>query len=273
MNISHEKIGFIGAGNMANALIKGLIASGQYTPKQILASDSDPAKLRSLSKQYGIEGYTSNNDLVRKSTIMLVAVKPQVIRDVLKGVKDDVREEHLIISIAAGISTQLIRSLLDRDMPIIRVMPNTPALIQKGISALAPNKTATSNHMALAQGIFHSVGETVVVDEGMMNAVTALSGSGPGFIFRIMESFVSAGESVGFEAHTALRLVMQTFLGTAALANESDLSLAQLREMVTSPGGTTAAGLNYFEENGLTTIIQGAVEAACRRGVELGKGK
>jgi pyrroline-5-carboxylate reductase len=125
--------------------------------------------------------------------------------------------------------------------------------------------------MAIAQGIFHSVGETVEVDEEMMNAVTALSGSGPGFIFRIMECFVSAGERVGFDTPTALRLVSQTFLGAAALANESDRSLAQLREMVTSPGGTTAAGLDYFDKNSLTTIIQGAVEAAHQRGVELGK--
>jgi pyrroline-5-carboxylate reductase len=127
--------------------------------------------------------------------------------------------------------------------------------------------------MAIATGIFNSVGKTVEVDEEMMNAVTALSGSGPGFIFRIMECFVSAGKNVGFDTHTALHLVIQTFLGAATLADESDLSLAQLREMVTSPGGTTAAGLNYFDENGLTSIIQGAVEAAHQRGMELGKGK
>ena len=183
MNIHYEKIGFIGAGNMANALIKGLIASEQYTSEKISASDNDPAKLHTLSKQYGIEIYSSNSDLVRESTVILVAVKPQVIRDVLKEIKGDIRDDQLIISIAAGISTQLIRSLIDHDMPIIRVMPNTPALIQKGISALAPNKTATSNHMAIATGIFHSVGETVEVDEEMMNAVTALSGSGPGLSF------------------------------------------------------------------------------------------
>lgn len=266
-------IGFIGAGNMANALIKGLITSKRYTVEQIRASDNDQEKLGAISKQYGLKVHASNNDLVRECHIILIAVKPQVIRDVLKNIKDDIRDDHLIISIAAGIPSALILSLIGRDIPVIRVMPNTPALIQKGVSAIASSKMVTADHMAIAQGILDSVGETVVVDEDMMNAVTALSGSGPGFIFKIMECFVSAGESVGFDTDTALRLVIQTFLGSTALAGASEMSLAQLREMVTSPGGTTAAGLKYLDDNDLATIIQGAVKAANDRGVELGKGK
>jgi pyrroline-5-carboxylate reductase len=150
-------------------------------------------------------------------------------------------------------------------------MPNTPALIQRGISALAAGGTATANHMDKAKEIFNAVGKTVVVDEKMMDAVTALSGSGPGFVFRIMESFVDAGEKLGFDRETALLLVKQTFLGASHLADESDSSLSKLREMVTSPGGTTAAGLASFEEKGLSEVIRSGVKAACDRSIELGK--
>lgn len=258
---------------MANALIQGLTMSGLYQPEQILASDTDQNRLEAVSKHHGIKGYPGNNDLVRDSNILLIAVKPQVIQDVLEEIKDGIRDDHLMISIAAGIPTTLILSIIGRDIPVIRVMPNTPALIQKGVSALAPSKKVTSEQMDIARAIFTAVGETVAVNEDMMNAVTALSGSGPGFVFQIMECFVSAGERLGFDADTALRLVARTFLGSTALADTSNLSLAQLREMVTSPGGTTAAGLKYFDENGLATIIQGAVKAAYDRGVELGKGK
>ncbi len=264
-------IGFIGAGNMANALIKGLISSGRYGPSQIITSDNDIEKLKAVFDQYGVKGYASNNDLVQRSRIILIAVKPQVVRDLLDEIREDIKDSHLIISIAAGIPTQFFLSRIGRNVPIIRVMPNTPALIQKGISALAPNKMVTSKHMDAGKGIFDSVGKTVVVGEEMMNAVTALSGSGPGFIFKIMECFVEAGEQLGFNTETALLLTIQTFLGSAALADGAKQSLAQLREMVTSPGGTTAAGLRFFDENGLTTIIKGAVEAACNRAVELGK--
>jgi pyrroline-5-carboxylate reductase len=165
----------------------------------------------------------------------------------------------------------MIHSIISRDIPLIRVMPNTPALIQKGVSALASGSLATSEHMAVARSIFDAVGETVVVSEEMMDAVTAISGSGPGYVFKIMESFVRAGERLGFDEETAARLVIQTVLGAAHLAHESENSLSHLREMVTSPGGTTAAGLAVLNEKGLEDIIHEALNAACRRSGELGK--
>ncbi|MBW2610210.1 MAG: pyrroline-5-carboxylate reductase [Deltaproteobacteria bacterium] len=271
MHTGNRTIGFIGSGNMANALIKGLINSGLYGSDRIMASDLDPAKLKEVSEQYALKTHLSNRDLIQGCRTILIAVKPQVIREVLEEVKQEIRDDHLIISIAAGIPIKMIHSIISRDIPIIRVMPNTPALIQKGVSALAPGKEATSDHMAIAQGIFKAVGKTVVVTEEMMDAVTALSGSGPGFIFRIMECFADAGERLGFDRETALLLVIQTFLGTVNLSDESELSLSKLREMVTSPGGTTEAGLKYFKDNGLENIIYGAVETACDRSIELGK--
>jgi pyrroline-5-carboxylate reductase len=264
-------IGFIGAGNMANALIKGLIKSNIYSPEQLAASDNDKKILGDVSDKFGIRCYNSNKELVRKCMVIVLSIKPQVIRDVLKEIKNEISDGNLIISIAAGIPIKMVSSVIGQDIPIIRVMPNTPALIQRGMSVLAAGETATAYHMDIAGKIFDAVGKTVILDEGMMDAVTALSGSGPGYIFRIMESFVAEGEKLGFDRDTALLLVTQTFLGASHLADESGLPLSQLREMVTSPGGTTASGLAFFEEKQLDEIIEGAVEAAFKRSIELGK--
>ena len=266
-----EKIGFIGAGNMAGAMVKGLIGSGLYTPDQLLASDTDKLKLKMASETFGLKGSTDNREVVRDSAIILLAVKPQVIREVLEEIKEYIRDDHLVISIAAGIPLKMIHAIIGPGIPLVRVMPNTPALIQKGISALAPGTRATPEQVETARVIFDAVGETVIVQEEMMDAVTALSGSGPGYIFRVMECLVDAGGRLGLEAETSLLLVMQTVLGAAHLASESEKSLSQLREMVTSPGGTTEAGLAVFNDKGLEGIIHEAVKVACLRGVELGK--
>jgi pyrroline-5-carboxylate reductase len=255
---------------MANALLKGLINSGLYTAEQLAASDNDSVKLKAISERLGVKSFSSNRDLVRECGVILIAVKPQVVREVLEEIKDEIEDYHLIISIAAGIPIKMIQSIIGPDTPIIRVMPNTPALVQKGVSALAPDKNATPDHMDTVKTIFDAVGKSVIVDESMMDAVTAISGSGPGFVFNIMECFVQAGIEQGFDEQTALLLVIQTFLGAAYLAEDSELSLSRLREMVTSPGGTTAAGLASFDENGLEDTIKGAVDAAFRRSVELG---
>lgn len=269
--MANKVIGFIGAGNMANAMIKGLLKSELYGPDRLKASDHDMDMLKHISQHFGLETYSSNKDLVRASQTIVIAVKPQSVRKVLEEVKNDIRDDHLLISIAAGIPLKMVQSILGPAIPLIRVMPNTPALIQRGVSALAASKLVTQDHMIIAREIFEAIGKTVAVTEEMMDGVTAISGSGPGYIFKIMECLVDAGEKLGFDRETALFLVMETILGAAHLADESELSLAQLREMVTSPGGTTAAALSFFDEKGLGDIIQGAVDAACRRSVELGK--
>jgi pyrroline-5-carboxylate reductase len=263
--------GFIGAGNMATAMIKGLVESGVYRKEQLGASDKDSSALKRMAEQFGVEPYGSNSDLVHQCSTVVLSVKPQNMKDVLNEVKEGIRDDHLIISIAAGIPLKMIHDILKRDIPLVRVMPNTPALVQKGVSALAAGEFATPEHMAVARTIFDAVGGTVEVKETMMDAVTALSGSGPGYIFRMMECMVDAGVGVGLERETALSLVIQTFLGAAHLAKSSEYPLSRLREMVTSPGGTTEAGLGMFEKTGLKETIRKAVEAACKRSVELGK--
>ena len=266
-----ETLGFIGAGNMATALIKGLIKSGIYKKEHLLAADKSDASLKKAGEEFGIRCCASNLELASDSAVILLAVKPQNMRDVLEEIKGQIRKDHLIISIAAGIPLKMIREILGTDLPMIRVMPNTPALIQEGASALAPGPFAGEKDMALARRIFSAVGIVVEVEEAMMDAVTALSGSGPGYVFRIMECMVEAGTNVGLEPDVALKLVIQTFLGAARLAGASEHSLPDLRKMVTSPGGTTAAGLSIFKESDLKGIIEKAVDAACKRSVELGK--
>jgi pyrroline-5-carboxylate reductase len=271
MNTKTEKTGFIGAGNMATALIKGLVQSGVYHRDQLRASDMNEEALKKISAAFDLECFSSNGDLVRESSIVVLSVKPQNMREVLEGVKREIRDDHLIISIAAGIPLRMIHAIIGRDIPLIRVMPNTPALVQRGVSALAGGDRAAPEHMAIAEKIFSAVGETVEVEESMMDAVTALSGSGPGYIFRMMECMTDAGVALGLKRDTCLRLVIQTFLGAAHLAKESEHSLSRLREMVTSPGGTTAAGLAVFDQMGLESMIQKAVRSACERSVALGK--
>jgi pyrroline-5-carboxylate reductase len=268
---TNRYLGFIGAGNMASALIKGLIESGVYDRGRLMAADKDPEAMKRISALFGVTCSPSNLKVTSESSILVLSVKPQHMQEALEKMKEAVTDRHLIISIAAGIPLRAIRDIIGKDIPMIRVMPNTPALVQKGVSALAAGEVATAAHMDAARRIFEAVGETVEVKETLMDAVTALSGSGPGYVFRIMECMVEAGTGLGLTEETALNLVVQTFLGAAHLAKASDDSLSELRRKVTSPGGTTAAGLAVLEEKGLRDMIVEAVSAACARSLELGK--
>ena len=271
--IRNQKTGFIGAGNMAAALIKGIVQSGIRRREELAVSDKDQQAVKKMSDRFGIMGCSSSIELVNECPIVILSVKPQNMKEVLEEIRGEVRDHHLLVSIAAGISLEMIHDIIDLDIPLIRVMPNTPSLVQKGVSALAGGDRARSVHMDIVQAVFQAVGDTVRVDESMMDAVTALSGSGPGYVFRIMECMVDAGVSAGLDREISRRLVVQTFLGSACLAKESGDSLLRLREMVTSPGGTTAAGLAVFERMGLEKIIGEVVDAAFNRSLELGGGK
>jgi len=265
------ELGFIGAGNMAGALIKGLLTSGVYGRESLIIFDRNEAVLKERADTHAIRPAGSNREVVRESPVVVLSVKPQNIPEVLEEIRPEVRDGHLFISIAAGIPLSLIRDTLSRDIPMVRVMPNTPALVLQGMSALAPNEIAGPGHLALAAKIFDAVGQTVVVAESMMDAVTALSGSGPGYLFRMMECLVDAGVGVGLDREIAKRLVVQTFVGAARLAQESKDPLSRLREMVTSPGGTTEAGLAAFNGMGLEETICKAIRAAYERSLELGR--
>ncbi len=265
------ELGFIGAGNMAGALIKGLLTSGVYGRESLIVFDRNEAVLKERAGVHAIRAGGSNREVVRESPVVVLSVKPQNMQEVLEEISPDVRNDHLLISIAAGIPLRVIRNILGREIPMVRVMPNTPALVLQGMSALAPNEVAGPDHVAVVSKIFDAVGQTVVVAESMMDAVTALSGSGPGYLFRIMECLVEAGVGVGLDREIAKRLVVQTFAGTARLAQESKEPLSRLRSMVTSPGGTTEAGLATLDGMGLEETICKAIRAAYEKSLELGR--
>ncbi len=264
-----DTIGIIGAGNMGSALIGGIVEGKGFKADQLVVSDIKQERADSLAQKYHVRKADSNQTLTRDCSTVILAVKPKEIRTVLADIKNELRQDHLLISIAAGVPIEAIRDIAQRDLPIIRVMPNTPAMVRMGITAISPGPLAKARHAEMAVEIFSQVGETVIVDEEMMDTVTALSGSGPGYIFLIMEALADAGVRLGLKTEIALRLAIQTTLGTALLARESKEPLGELRNKVTSPGGTTSKGLNVMHERGLTEIIIDAVAAAWSRSKEL----
>ncbi len=263
-------IGFIGAGNMAQALIKGITKANVFKAENVFISDIKKERLDLLKKEYGVTVAESNMQLAGEADTLILSVKPQNFSDVLNEIKDAVNSNIRIVSIAAGIKISNISDILG-DLAIIRVMPNTPALIGEGASALCANEKAKPM-LEDAMKIFSAVGKAVVVDdEDLMDAVTAVSGSGPAYYFMLMEEMVKAAVSLGLKEEIATDLVLQTAKGASLLATQSPDSPAELRRKVTSPGGTTEAALKIFSENNISDIITKAITRARDRGRELSK--
>ncbi len=266
-----EKIGFLGGGNMAEALIKGIITAHLYSPDDIFVSDISLERLSFLSKRYHIQTTDDNAQLAKKVDILVLSVKPQKMTEALESIKDTIKPQTLFVSIAAGIKIVKISAALG-DIAIIRVMPNTPALIGEGASALFANKKAIPT-LKKAESIFAAVGEAIVVEnEDMLNVVTAVSGSGPAYYFLLTEEIIKAGIKLGLPENTAKKLALQTAKGAALLAVEAakkDESVAQLRQKVTSPGGTTEAALKALTEGEFALLIETAIKKACEKSKEL----
>jgi pyrroline-5-carboxylate reductase len=266
-----KKIAFLGGGNMAEALIKGLIASGTAKPDKILAADVLAERLEYLRKNYDIIIQKTNKDAVCEADIIILSVKPQVIENILADIAPVVDDKKLIISIAAGVPLAKVENALKKGSRVVRVMPNTPSLVLAGVAALAAGNNATSKDVSFAKGIFDSVGRSVIVEEKHMDAVTGLSGSGPAYVFVIIDALSDAGVKVGLPRQLALELAAQTVYGSAKMVLETNEHPAKLRDMVTSPGGTTIEGLHALEKGKLRATLMNAVEAATARSKELGK--
>ncbi len=265
----YGNIGIIGAGNMGSALAAGIVEGGMFSPDKILVSDVKKENSDRLALKYKTGKALSNAELVGACRTIILAVKPGEIKNVLEEISSRLTGEHLLISIAAGVPIRAIADTLQKELPIIRVMPNTPAMVGTGITAMSAGPFAGTIHVEVAVRIFSQVGETVVVEEKMMDAVTALSGSGPGYMFMIMESLVEAGVDLGLEEEIARKLAVHTVMGSGNLAIKSKETLAKLRENVTSPGGTTNQGLAVMRERGLRQTIVDAVRAAYERSREI----
>jgi pyrroline-5-carboxylate reductase len=263
-------IGFIGTGNMAEALIRGLVHAGVAGPEQVVGSDPREERCAEMTGRYGIRVVSDNVAVAKQADILVLSVKPQVMAKVLDEVGKHIHARALVISIAAGIPLTAIEAKLPQAR-VIRTMPNTPALVGAGATAIAAGGHATDEDLRAAKRIFDSVGTTVILEEAQMDAVTGLSGSGPAYIFLVIEALSDAGVKVGLSRYNAQALAAQTVLGSAKLLIETNEHPGRLKDMVTSPGGTAIAGLHTLEAGGLRTTLMDAVEAATRRSRELGE--
>lgn len=269
---STRNIAFIGGGNMAASLIGGLVADG-YDPRYLLVSDPDSEKLAALAAGFGVQTLGSNPDLVSRADVLVLAVKPQVLESVARDLAPFVQEQQpLVISIAAGVRESDLERWFGGGIALVRCMPNTPAMIQTGATVLHANTAVSSDQKDLAESILRAVGLTRWVDdESLMDAVTALSGSGPAYFFLVMEAMEAAAVRMGISAESARLLTLQTALGAARMAIESSDGPATLRQRVTSPGGTTEAALRTLEDGGLRELFEKALGDARDRSVELSK--
>lgn len=266
-----QRIGMLGAGNMAGALIRGLLASKSVTADQIVASDVRGDHLQELEAKYGIKTFTDNRELAKLSNLVVLAVKPQVIDRVLDQMADAFAPDTLLVSIAAGVPIRSLEARLPAHVRVVRAMPNTAAIALAGATGIAPGSRATKADIDVTQALFAAIGRSVVLDESLIDAVTGLSGSGPAYIMVMIEALADGGVKVGLHRDTALLLAAQTVYGSAKLLLETGEHPGRLKDMVTSPGGTAIAGLHTLETGGIRRTLIDAVEAAAKRANELGE--
>jgi pyrroline-5-carboxylate reductase len=269
-----QKIGFIGGGQMAEALIKGIITSGLYNKEDVLVSEPNSFRRDHLEATYDVKTYHSNLPIFENCKNILLAVKPQTMKSLLVDCQERVQTQHILISVAAGLPISFYVDTLGKpDTKMVRVMPNTPALVLEGASALSRNENVTDEELRSAEEIFLAVGEVVILDEVHLDAVTGLSGSGPAYVFSFVEALIDAGVKSGLTRAISEKLALQTVSGSVKLLKESGEHPAALRGKVTSPGGTAITALHVLEKVGFHGIIMDIVESAVNRSKELGKTK
>lgn len=268
-----KKIGLIGAGNMAGALIKGLIGAKLYTAQEILVSDAVATQRTKIQRAYKVEGLRDNTALVQTAQTVVLSVKPQILDQVMTEIQSYVTKRQLFISIVAGATLKRLENGLGGTARVVRVMPNTPALLGKGMAVVTRSKKATAQDEKLTLSLFRGVGEaTAVKDESLMDAVTGLSGSGPAYVYLFAEALIEGGVKAGLSQKMATQLALQTITGAAAMLQEAGQTPQALREMVSSPGGTTLAGLARLNTGNFVQTVVAGVDAATQRSRELGKG-
>jgi pyrroline-5-carboxylate reductase len=266
-----KTIGFMGGGNMAAALVKGLLHSKLVGPEHIVISDVKPERLEVLKNAHGIRTTVDNHELVRGVDVLVIAVKPQVVDKALGAVGNEVPTSTLVLSVAAGVPIESLESRLPNGARVVRAMPNTPAIVLAGATAIAAGTHATDADMETAKQLFDAVGKTATLDETLLDAVTGLSGSGPAYVMLIIEALADGGVKMGLHRDTALLLAAQTVFGSAKLLLETGDHPGRLKDQVTSPGGTAIAGLHTLESGALRKTLIDAVESASLRAAALGE--
>ena len=272
MAATRIKIGFLGAGKMATALAKGFVRAGLASPQQIMASDSSAAALALFGEQVGAKTTGFNPDVLKFADVLILSVKPDQILPLLAEIRSGLTDKHLLISIAAGIPLARLEDSLPQGTRLIRVMPNTPALVGASASAYAAGKYALAEDSTLAQKLLAAVGMAFPLKEPLLDAVTGLSGSGPAYVFTIIEALSDGGVAAGLPRDVATKLAAQTVLGSAKMLLETGLHPGVLKDMVTSPGGTTIEGVHELEKGGMRGVLINAVRAAADKSRKLGQG-
>ncbi|MES5845030.1 MULTISPECIES: pyrroline-5-carboxylate reductase ProI [unclassified Bacillus cereus group] len=270
--MSIQNISFLGAGSIAEAIIGGLLHANVVKGEQITVSNrSNETRLQELHNKYGVKGTHNKKELLTNTNILFLAMKPKDVAEALTPFKEDIHNNLLIISLLAGVSTHSIRNLLQKDVPIIRAMPNTSAAILKSATAISPSKHATKEHIQTAIALFETIGLVSVVEEEDMHAVTALSGSGPAYIYYVVEAIEEAAKKIGLKEDVAKSLILQTMIGAAEMLKASEKHPSILRKEITSPGGTTEAGIEVLQEHQFQQALISCITQAAQRSHNLGK--
>lgn len=267
--LAGKSLAVLGAGRLGETLVRGLLDAGAVDAQRVVVTAGRPARVRALEEALGVRGAASNAEAVTGADVVLLAVKPQTVPAVLAEIAPRLTRDQLLISVAAAVGLAALERPLGADVPVIRAMPNTPAMLKKGMTALAPGRHASEAHLALARGIFDAVGRTVVLEEKHLDAVTGLSACGPAFIYIVIESLAEAGVKVGLPREVATELAAQTVMGAGAMVLETGEHPARLKDLVTTPAGCTIDGILELEEGGLRVTLIKAVVRSTQRAHEL----
>lgn len=271
MNKNLKKIGFVGAGKMAQAIIKGIIKADFFSKDNIFASEPNLEAAKKVEQQFGIKVFTDNKELVKNADIILFAVKPFVVNDVIDSIKSAIRDNQTIISIAAGISTEKIQTRLEKNIPVVRVMPNTPALVNEGMAAICGGKFVRYEHLCFAKELFSCLGRVIEIEENQIDIITAISGSSPAFYYYFINEIARAAEKLGFDYNLGLLAAAQSALGSAKMILETGVAPETLIDNVTTKGGTTEVGMNVLREANLDKIICRAIIGTKEKSEMLGR--
>jgi len=270
--LTNKKVAIIGVGKIGETLLNGMIKNNLVKKENISGSNAQEAHAQEINKKYGIQTYINNKEMILEKDIIILAIKPQTMKQVLSDIKDIISEKQLIISIAAATSTQFIEECLEKNIPVVRAMPNTPALINEGMTVLCPGKYIDENHIQMAVDIFGAVGLVEVVHrEELMDVVTALSGSGPAYTYIIIESLTEGGVRMGLPRELAKKLTAQTLLGASKMVLTTGMHPALLKDAVTTPAGVTVDGLMELEDGGIRVTLIKAISRATEKSKEISR--
>jgi pyrroline-5-carboxylate reductase len=269
--MTYSNIGFIGCGKMASAIIKGIISSNFINPSHVIASKSSENNIKEKEIELGIKLTVDNKLVAEKSDVIVIAVKPNQVKSVLDEISDSISQEKLIVSVAAGITTSFIEKKLNSEIKVIRVMPNTPVLVNEGMSGICKGRYATDEDINYINNLLSSIGKCVIVDEAQIDIVTAISGSGPAFFYKVINDIARAGESLGLEYEKSLLLSIQTALGSAKMALNRTVSMETLISNVATKGGCTRVGVDVMEDKKIDAILEKVIKDTTSKAHELGQ--